>query len=436
MKPDAKRLAKAWLDDHQEELALFREAAAHSNLGVETVPLWAMSEEFRELFHLGDPGVRDLDSEDLFSILLPHTQATGGIGRALFTNLTRAADQGDGKAAYSDLIAILGVARHAGEHPILICCMVEIAIRRMATKAIHETLRDHPALWSDRQLQEIAHDLALAPRPLRFYLKGELALALDFVQRVYSQRGELTLSGLRRLASYSDDLRNPLWLMRSTDSSLLSRLGEYLALPGFAIALSDREETTCLLASFFDSAIQDAELPLWESDEDFKENETRRINESKNFIATLITPATASARKSYERSEGLRHGALIGIALELYRRDAGKWPESLDALVPRWIPELPVDPINGGPLGYRIVEGKPVVYSLGRDGDDDGGVLPAACDPDAEENVGYRWGRYRPGPPLDRPMTKDSRWWEDGDWVFWSLGEPRYMPETAGESAD
>ena len=61
--------------------------------------------------------------------------------------------------------------------------------------------------------------------------------------------------------------------------------------------------------------------------------------------------------------------------LELYHREHGKWPESFGELSPKYLPSLPADPITGKPLHYKIVNDRPIVYSVGIDGDDDGGRL-------------------------------------------------------------
>ena len=61
-------------------------------------------------------------------------------------------------------------------------------------------------------------------------------------------------------------------------------------------------------------------------------------------------------------------------ALQVYYIDHGEYPESLDALVPDYMPEVPIDPFTGDPMVYRQ-EGEPyTLYSLGADMEDDGGV--------------------------------------------------------------
>lgn len=67
--------------------------------------------------------------------------------------------------------------------------------------------------------------------------------------------------------------------------------------------------------------------------------------------------------------------AAIACALERYRLANGQYPESLGALVPKFISQLPNDVISGKPYKYRRTsDGQFVLYSVGWDGTDDGGM--------------------------------------------------------------
>jgi len=67
---------------------------------------------------------------------------------------------------------------------------------------------------------------------------------------------------------------------------------------------------------------------------------------------------------------------VAAIALELHRRDHGRYAGTLAELSPRYMPVVPTDPFDGRALRYRVLQGKPLVYSIGADGDDDGGRTP------------------------------------------------------------
>jgi hypothetical protein len=69
-----------------------------------------------------------------------------------------------------------------------------------------------------------------------------------------------------------------------------------------------------------------------------------------------------------------RNSIMVALALEAYRRGhGGTYPTSLDQLVPALLPAVPEDPCDGKPVRYRLIDGRPIVYSVGMDGDDDGG---------------------------------------------------------------
>jgi hypothetical protein len=72
-----------------------------------------------------------------------------------------------------------------------------------------------------------------------------------------------------------------------------------------------------------------------------------------------------------------RRAAAIALAVRLYRVDHdGQLPAHLTDLVPDYLPAVPIDPMaaDGRPFGYHPAAHPPVIYSVGRDGIDDGGT--------------------------------------------------------------
>jgi hypothetical protein len=67
--------------------------------------------------------------------------------------------------------------------------------------------------------------------------------------------------------------------------------------------------------------------------------------------------------------------AALACALERYRLANGKFPETLEALTPRFIARAPNDVITGQPYKYRRAnDGQFILYSVGWNEKDDGGV--------------------------------------------------------------
>jgi hypothetical protein len=71
-----------------------------------------------------------------------------------------------------------------------------------------------------------------------------------------------------------------------------------------------------------------------------------------------------------------RRVMLTALAIERYRRaHAESLPASLNALVPAYLPAVPVDPFTGSAPVYKQANGAYLVYSVDANGVDDGGAL-------------------------------------------------------------
>ena len=95
-----------------------------------------------------------------------------------------------------------------------------------------------------------------------------------------------------------------------------------------------------------------------------------------DFILPALTPGPSAARR---QTRLVASFAEVGHALEAFRAQEGRYPKSLDVLVPEHLANLPGDPFDssGAPLLYRSrggEQGSIVLYSVGPDGIDDGGV--------------------------------------------------------------
>jgi hypothetical protein len=118
------------------------------------------------------------------------------------------------------------------------------------------------------------------------------------------------------------------------------------------------------------------------------------------------------AQETVERSLGRRDGLVVGVALEVFRREHGKFPENLSALVPQLLPEVPADRITGEPVRFRIVDSQPLIYSVGADRKDDGGRPALANNSQqagsslAESQIAAVWDATPESTP-------------DGDWVLY-----------------
>ncbi len=65
------------------------------------------------------------------------------------------------------------------------------------------------------------------------------------------------------------------------------------------------------------------------------------------------------------------------LAVRAYCADEEGLPDSLQQLVPKYLPAVPLDPYGDGPLVYRREGNGYVLYSVGPDGADEGGAFPS-----------------------------------------------------------
>jgi len=93
------------------------------------------------------------------------------------------------------------------------------------------------------------------------------------------------------------------------------------------------------------------------------------------------------------RLQTLINEGQIACALERYRLSRGAYPETLDALIPGFIPQLPRDIINGAPLKYHRTEnGNFLLYSIGWNERDEGGKdVSEPSHPASLKNGDWAW---------------------------------------------
>ena len=92
------------------------------------------------------------------------------------------------------------------------------------------------------------------------------------------------------------------------------------------------------------------------------------------LLLGAVLPAYNELAKHLARGEVGLSAAKVAVAAELYRRKTGRRPESLDALVPEFLPSVPVDPFDhGAPLKYDAERG--IVWTVGPDRDFNGEKL-------------------------------------------------------------
>lgn len=380
---------ETFLTKHAESIAKLREAANRPGLGFASSTTHAdFADKDRELFGVKMTpqeieAAKHLTLQDrwLISTLLPQMQFLRNSAKLLASDARLAALASDGSTAYADVVAILGVSRHCAEIPFLISLLIAESTQHMARVAVHDILSEHPKLWSDAQLRDLAHKLAASRIDWPRGLAGERACFYDTLQRLYTDDGQ----GNGRLALYgAPNNQNLFQIIDSIPSgwsphaSVFSHTSVAMfTLPAANMVVASRKEMLDMFDKVSDHALSQIATPYWQQNADQQSDEFEReehgpLGKFRYLFVRLLAPSHEMIRNKIVVSDGERDGVFLGLALELYHRKNDKWPESLAELSPQWLPQTPVDPITGRPLHYKVVGDRPVVYSVGADGDDDG----------------------------------------------------------------
>lgn len=405
----------AFIKEHAEQLAKVRQAANMPSLGYHVG--FVTTPEDEAIFEPSDLSTYTFKGPHppLFGVLLQNLAPLRALSRLLAADTTRAIEAGEGGTAFDNIVAILGVARHADDHPLLINGLVRLSIENLAYRSIQETLSTRPDLWSDEQLRNLAHRIAAIEYSQEDWYNGERLWFYDYLQRAYTDDGRgggrLTSDGIDAATMYNG---GPLSIPPSTARSVTVAAG----LPVLAAFTAPRDEMREMYDELMDQTIIESRNPLWfdtakrsveekivDLDSEF------RTQIRYNLILSLL-PSALAVNRTIQTQEGYRDGVLVGIALMLYQRVHGEYPETLDALVPTYLPALPVDRLTGEPVKYLVDEDGPVVYSVGVDGDDDG------CRPPVDKNNETTNDMASPKQFTGEILTHEEY---DGDWVLWPV---------------
>jgi hypothetical protein len=284
--------------------------------------------------------------------------------------------------ALADIRLLLRLDDEQCQMPLLISQLVGIAETAITLQPVYEGLVQHR--WNDAQLAELEQALAaldflaIYPRAMR----GERAFAITSIE---DQR--IT----REIKFYDEDSG------KAKSTSLRWMPAAYFYQNELAFARM-HEQFILPLVDLTNRIISPAALNRMNADfqPQMKHYSFYKIQ------AAMVIPAISKSVTKFARIQSQLDLACVACALERYRLVHGNYPESLDALAPQFLAQLPHDLINGQPLHYRRTsDGQFALYSVGWNETDDGGGVETKV-------VGVADGKNR------TPIWDISQ----GDWVW------------------
>ena len=371
--------AKAWVDAHAADIEQLRNAAAKPHFGFILGPNGSAYDDGickKRPPNPNDPFAGTIIGDTALPYLIPMSK----IDTLFAVDARFAREAGDAARLRRDLHAMIGIARQLSDETgdTLVNSCAAIELHDNLHDEIERTLRQTPELLADADLVDLSHELA-GPRTAADVLHcgGERAMALDVVQRIYTDDGHgdgrLTLRGLQ-LAAVLSGRADPSGRRESS-------IGD-LALPALSAVYGSRRRAVERFEKEFAEGVGGFVRPLREQRSGLTGGAKHSLLDGvlKDDLGSLMMSFDGPQLKA-EQMLAHRNGVLVGLATELYRRrHNGQWPTSLDELTPGLLPTVPADPVTGGPLKFKTENGRPLIYSVGGDGDDDGGRLPIGGD--------------------------------------------------------
>jgi hypothetical protein len=247
---------------------------------------------------------------------------------------------------------------------------------------------------------------------------------LDLYQRIYSDDGHgngyINREGVLLLGEYTDS--GP-W--GKTNKRFGAVPSDFLLGPAASAVVASRREMTALTESLLDEAEQELNLPFWQWKESSVEAAIKSLYSSqldRVRYAPLVSliPGVRAVAVAAELAKQQRDVTLTAIALIVFHRQHGVWPADLNHLSPDLLPKLLPDRFTGQPLSYRLKDGQPVLYSVGPDKKDDGGVSFEALGRPAENDDDV-FSRF---PDSTYQNERGERRATVGDRVLWPPARP------------
>ena len=318
------------------------------------------------------------DVEWPYSLMLPHLRKVRGVCQRLELKSCAELAGGQSDQALEDIHLMLRLTDSLATDPCLISYLVRIACGQITLQSIWEGLAERR--WSDAQLQALETRLLQDDfiADMKTPLAAEQAAGIATVELV-RRKGLGYVIALHAVGS-------PQAAPAAADAKKLDFIMFFVIPRGWY----DQEELSYCrafhleLATGLDPTRQRVSPARVKADS--KAFEQMMYPEGRaettfglvihhRVMARMLLPALSNVILKSTAAQTAFNQAAIACALERCRLANGHFPEALEALAPKFISRLPNDVLTGEPYKYRLKEdGRFVLYSVGWDEKDDGGV--------------------------------------------------------------
>jgi hypothetical protein len=309
------------------------------------------------------------DNDDPAGILLPHLGFIKRVCQILTARSAAHLAIGQAEPAFNDVMLMFRLVDASKSEPFLISHLVRVAGLQMTMQAIWEGFIGRQ--WSDVQLR------ALQARLGEFNLLEDLKRSLE-AERAEANRTIDQVRVRRDLERVSHDFASGGvdsgidWVREPAVVYKVCPAGWYY----FEQLNYNRMFDEWIMTGFNAPDRRVYAKRCEDNGRQINVAFTGALIAKHRVFARLLLPALSGTIKKIALAQNAVDEAIVACALERFRLSNAQYPESLDALAPQFISKLPHDIINGERLKYRRAEdGKFVLYSVGWNEVDDGGVI-------------------------------------------------------------
>jgi hypothetical protein len=371
-----------------------------------------------------EPGQLNFDpiaNTPMIEMLLP------SLGRhRQFTNFVRSKaayelEQGNAEVFVSAMEASLNSADLSKEIPTLIGVLVETAIESVTIRTIDWGISAHREKFDAAMLERLGRVVG-AFADATFVWQGEALMFHDTLRRMGDKNGRLPIVGSQTM----QDLGWQPGILRSPTN-----------LPDAELHASS-QRTMHMYKKVLKSASSQGSVP-WDGTRGqamaILQQEEGKANYMASLFLDIMLPSLENVGRRTRQHRQEVIGLRLGIAALLHEKRHGQFPASIAAIDPDLVDFDPIDVFTGAPLGYRVNEDGPLVYSVGPDRIDNGGTQGWIGDVAWNDQV------YQSKMPIEWVLAEDSaalfsdpttQW----DWVLFPVPEDDEVPEDSSYDPD
>jgi hypothetical protein len=353
----------SWLKANTHALALLVEGTRRSHYYSPVVP----SQSTR-------------DRPGLIGARIPGIGQCRQLGTVLVARAMLRLGEGRWDDAWDDLLACHRLGRLVARGSSYIEVLAGLAIDQTAGSANLVYLER--ARLTGHQLSDRLRDLQGLPAMPGLADHAHLGTRLTFLDAVMTvERGGFRAFERLRLADFAPRLpalvTERSWTDINWDPTLRDANRLYDRLGG-ALRLKDYRKRAKHLREF-DWAVGDLKVNLVKLDYHVKANPgptaITQIRDKMvgDFLIITFLPSLPRVQQECDRAEQVQRNLHVAFGLAAYHSEHGRYPRNLEALAPRYVPQIPQDLFTGKALIYRPAEKGYLLYSVGVNGEDEQG---------------------------------------------------------------